>query len=550
MHNLFLGELRHHCREFWGVDIKDKSRDTEKIPAHSPDEQRSWLDNVVKYLKEENFNKLNRVRKGYLAAVAQLNGAVPVFGGFTKRDYIEELLKWVRSAATIRLPPVFQESTRVFHLIQDEFDISKFRILDQDTLASIRADIEKTILPLWMQRAPKNFGSPSHGKLKADQWRTACLVNLVISLLRVWGGATATPRQKTLLSNFLDLVRAVDLATRRTMDQDRVEKFDSYMHRYLSSLTETFKHPLVPNHHLSLHLRECLELFGPVHAWWAFPFERFNGILQNLNTNSRTNDMPLTFMRYFYIGGNLRWLMATTEWPENEHFTTMMEAYKSSFRDAARSNPRLSSFRPTLDDPQPPTFSEEDATTLSREIYRALLARLTKLGNHTFSSIYDFSDRRPGLPDAANFLRKFDHGGLKYGTRRAQRRNSFILFRGHDSADRPPFPRAGQIREIFTHLRLENGKKIVEPFFVVDEYKDLSETDAALDPYRQFEDLDTRLFYNEFKSQPQVLALQDIQAHFAAMVYTPDDIGMECIVVRSLDRVYTLSLQTWHVLIA
>ena len=74
------------------------------------------------------------------------------------------------------------------------------------------------------------------------------------------------------------------------MDQSRVEKFDRYMTLYVSGLVETFKHPLVPNHHLSLHLRECLELFGPVHAWWAFPFERYNGILQHLNTNSRTSE--------------------------------------------------------------------------------------------------------------------------------------------------------------------------------------------------------------------------------------------------------------------
>ncbi|KAI0682310.1 hypothetical protein C8T65DRAFT_624899 [Cerioporus squamosus] len=548
MHNLFLGELRHHCRDFWGVDIKDKSKDTQKVTPHSPDEQLSWLKNVVSYLKQENFNKLNRVRKGYLAAVAQLNGAVPPFGGFTKRDYIEELLKWWRANkdVDIRLPPVFQESTRDFHLVDDEFDISKFRILDQDTLASIRADILNTILPSWMQRAPKNFGSPSHGKLKADQWRTACLVNLVITLVRVWGTSTATPRQKTLLNNFLDLVRAVDLATRRTMDHERVEKFDSYMHRYLSSLTETFKHPLVPNHHLSLHLRECLELFSPVHAWWAFPFERFNGILQHLNTNSRTNDMPLTFMRYFYIGANLRWLMATTQWPENDYFAAMMENYKKSFRDAARSNPRMSSFRPVPEQPEPLVFSEEDALPLPRPIYRALLACLTKLGNSAFSSIFDLTDRRLGLPDAVNYQRSFDHGGLKFGTKSAQLRNSFILFNQPDSEGGAAFLRAGQIREVFTHLRVENDKKIVEPFFIVDEYMDLSDAHAALDLYRQIDDLDTRLFYNRFKPDPQVLALQDIQAHFTSMVYTPSDIGAECIVVRSLDRVCEAFSAIWE----
>lgn len=449
---------------------------------------------------------------------------------------------------------MLQESTRDFQLVRDEHDISKFRILDQDTLKQVRADILGTHLPSWMQRAPKNFGSPSHGKLKADQWRTGCLVNLVITLVRRWGTPTATEREKILLNNFLDLVRAVDLATRRTMDMDRAAKFHDYMHSYLNTLTTTFQHDLVPNHHLSLHLRECLELFGPVHAWWAFPFERFNGIIQNLNTNSKTSasfagykhkdtdcwldDMPLTFMRYFYIGANLRWLMATTSWPDAAPFKAMVESYNKVFRDAARSNPRLASLRPFAPEGAPdlPSFSERAAVDLPRDLYNALLARVTALVGPCFSSVFDLSDRRPGLPDSVNYLASFDHGGVKFGTKRAQLRNSFITFRmpaGDDSG----ILRAGQIRDVLLHPRIQDGTTILQTFFVVDEYVPLSKGHAALDPFRKYDDLETWLFYNRFGRTPQILALEDIQAHFAALTYTPIDIGEECIVVRSLDRV-------------
>ncbi|TFK92434.1 hypothetical protein K466DRAFT_480540 [Polyporus arcularius HHB13444] len=541
MHNLFLGELRHHCREFWGVDIKDKSSDFSKVRPHSPEEQKTFLDNVVTFVKEGSEKKLDRVRKGYLAAVAELNGAVP-FTGFTKREYIQSLIAWVSIfkdvGRVIRLPPVFEDSIQDFRLVRDQFDISKFRILDQETLGIIRRDILNTVVPSWMQRAPKNFGSPSHGKLKADQWRTGCLVNLPITLVRLWGGPNATERQRSLLNNFLDLVRAVDLATRRTMDETRAEKFDNYMLQYLTGLTETFKHPLVPNHHLSLHLRECLELFGPVHAWWAFPFERFNGILQHLNTNSRTNDMPLTFMRYFYIGANLRWLMATSEWPDDPPFVAMMAAYKKSFRDAARSNPRLASFRFTPQaEPEELPFSEHNSVKLTRDVYQALLARVTVLCGPVFSSIHDLSDRRPGLSDLANYIPSIDHGSVKFGRARSQLRNSFVLFDIPGSASDSSLPHAGQIREVFTHVRLENGKRVVQLFFVVDEYVQLSATDAQLDPYRQFEDLDMWLVYNRFKTKPHVLTLEEIRSHFASLVLTPADIGHECIAVRSLDRV-------------
>lgn len=150
----------------------------------------------------------------------------------------------------------------------------------------IRADIQSIILPSWLERPPKNFGSAAHGKLKADQWRTVCTVNLTITLVRLWGVASASQRDRLLLNNFVHLVTAVDLAARRSMTKERAAVFDHHMFLYLQGLRDIFSHDLVPNHHLSLHLVTCLLLFGPVHGWWAYPFERYNGLLQSLNTNN------------------------------------------------------------------------------------------------------------------------------------------------------------------------------------------------------------------------------------------------------------------------
>ena len=192
-------------------------------------------------------------------------------------------------AAAINLPSVLEEATTDFHVAAGPHDISKYRVLDQATMDQVREDISATYLPSWMERPPKNFGSPAHGKLKADQWRTVCTVSLVITLGRIWGRQDAIEKYRLLLENFVSLICAVDLATRRTMDPSRIKKFDGYMMRYLTSLRALFGHQLVPNHHMSLHLWECLSLFGPVHAWWAFPFERYNGLLQSLNISGQAS---------------------------------------------------------------------------------------------------------------------------------------------------------------------------------------------------------------------------------------------------------------------
>lgn len=156
-----------------------------------------------------------------------------------------------------------------------------------DVLNHLRLTIAETFVPSWVEKPPSNFGTASHGKLKADHWRTLCTVHMVLSLVRLWGCSTATTEEQLALRNFIQLVIAVELGTRRSMDPARVEVFDRNMQDYVKGLRSIYGHRLVPNHHMSLHLRECLLLFGPVRGWWAYPFERYNGILQRLNTNHK-----------------------------------------------------------------------------------------------------------------------------------------------------------------------------------------------------------------------------------------------------------------------
>jgi hypothetical protein len=79
-------------------------------------------------------------------------------------------------------------------------------VLGKEVLEEVWADMAETTIPSWMQRAPKNIGSPSSGKVKADQWRTLCTVNFVITLVRLW---SHRDDRKPMLDNFLALVTGV-----------------------------------------------------------------------------------------------------------------------------------------------------------------------------------------------------------------------------------------------------------------------------------------------------------------------------------------------------
>ena len=50
---------------------------------------------------------------------------------------------------------------------------------------------------------------------------------------------------------------------------------------------------VTPNMHLHCHLTECVIDCGPVHAFWCFSFELFNGILRAMQVNGRSVEVQL-----------------------------------------------------------------------------------------------------------------------------------------------------------------------------------------------------------------------------------------------------------------
>jgi hypothetical protein len=54
---------------------------------------------------------------------------------------------------------------------------------------------------------------------------------------------------------------------------------------------------ITPNMHLSCHLSSCILDYGPLHNFWLFAFERFNGLLGKLPNNNRSIEVQM--MRRF-----------------------------------------------------------------------------------------------------------------------------------------------------------------------------------------------------------------------------------------------------------
>ena len=156
--------------------------------------------------------------------------------------------------------------------------------LGMQTLAQYVRDRSQLQVPSWVNPPPLAFGTTEHGKLSADQWRTVALISLPITLIRTWG--LETGRRFEMLSNFLHLVEAVAALDYFEADRRTMARADELLQKYLDGVKELYKGSKIqPNHHASLHLTMFIALFGPVHSWRAFAFERLNYMMQSLNIN-------------------------------------------------------------------------------------------------------------------------------------------------------------------------------------------------------------------------------------------------------------------------
>ncbi len=161
-------------------------------------------------------------------------------------------------------------------------------------LTQIREDICSTQRPDWQAHLPDNFGCPEHGKLKADQWRTALEFDIPISLIRIKsqrkpsGNIDVDARLQKLVDHTLDLAMAIAWGLSRRTSAHHAERYMFYMKRYLAGIKDLFPdYNLKPNHHYALHIPDILLAFGPLHGTWAFSLERLIGRLQKLNSNSK-----------------------------------------------------------------------------------------------------------------------------------------------------------------------------------------------------------------------------------------------------------------------
>ena len=148
-------------------------------------------------------------------------------------------------------------------------------VLTQDDLKKIQKKMDQFQVPADLGRIPRKVDcGEGFSNFTADQWRTFFTIYATVSL---WEYLPEVDR--TILTHF---VRICSILVSRILELDLVQEAHKRLIEIVKLIEKTYgRDKIIPNLHLSLHLRNCSYDFGPLYTFWCFSFERMNGILGN-----------------------------------------------------------------------------------------------------------------------------------------------------------------------------------------------------------------------------------------------------------------------------
>ncbi|POW13091.1 hypothetical protein PSTT_03985 [Puccinia striiformis] len=319
--------------------------------------------------------------------------------------------------------------------------------LDMGALAYINARLPRINAPSWIKQLLPVLGKASHGRLKADEWRNLFTIQLPLILPLYWQEPHA--QNLSLIHNFSHLVSLVQLGLMRETSSAIIVQYRHHLISYLESSVKLFGPLVAPNHHMAIHLAECLEKFGPVRSWGPSP-----------RAAHGTRELEITFLKAFCQLGNLRALLASDCLPDE------LEPFTSQLRPSSQPQRTF----PEATDPC------SKAQILPSQLFSQLVNKINTipLGD---DCIYveadkwqqDMDQRMAPINARVENLSSFHlDNDLTYSTYTTSPKNSIIEFRL--ITGKTAF---GRIAQIFKHRRVTHKKTVCfDTWFVIHSFPD------------------------------------------------------------------------------
>ena len=157
--------------------------------------------------------------------------------------------------------------------------------LSKQQLKQIEEKLVKMEVPPEMGRLPKNISS-NHGSYTAEQWKNWTLVYSMYALKDIL--------QTEHLKCWQAIVLACGYLSKPVLSQDDIAMADGMLLKFCKNFQALYgNEEVTPNMHLHCHLKDVILDYGPIHSFWCFSFERYNGIIGSIITNKRSIELQL-----------------------------------------------------------------------------------------------------------------------------------------------------------------------------------------------------------------------------------------------------------------
>ena len=168
-------------------------------------------------------------------------------------------------------------------------------LLTDGEFVIIQDRIDRFLVPPDIGRIPTKIQS-GFSSFTAEQFKNWVIHYSIIAL------------RGLLTNNHLECWRHFVLACRilclKSVTTDQVKLADALLLQYCKRVERMCgKQVVTPNMHFSCHLSSCVLDYGPLHNFWLFAFERFNGILGKLPNNNRSIEVQM--MKRFQCDADL-----------------------------------------------------------------------------------------------------------------------------------------------------------------------------------------------------------------------------------------------------
>ncbi|XP_066299236.1 uncharacterized protein [Branchiostoma lanceolatum] len=159
-------------------------------------------------------------------------------------------------------------------------------VLSKEQFRTLQARVDAMTVPSNIDSSMPSKIESSFEGFTAAQWKAWVCIYSLFALKGV-----IPPEDYNIWRIFVSATR---LLCSRIITESQIDDAHRCLKMFCNAFEQKYKKEwCTMNMHLHLHLKACIQDFGPVHAFWCFSFERANGSLGDYHSNNRHTEINI-----------------------------------------------------------------------------------------------------------------------------------------------------------------------------------------------------------------------------------------------------------------